>query len=332
MVIVCLIVCAGTGLWVKSYLSEPLHFSGDEYRLEVVKGSSLESVAVRLAGDKLLRYPGIFTLIGRISGKAERIQAGEYALTAGVTPGSLLEQLVDGRVKLHSLTIVEGWTVSDLLDAMRHHPVVEQTLEIESPMELVDLLDLDYAHPEGVFFPDTYKFPQGTTDIELLRRAYDLMQQRLIQAWDNRQPGLILTDPYQVLIMASIVERESALGSERPEIAGVFLRRLEKNMRLQTDPTVIYGLGASFDGNLTRDHLKADTPYNTYRRRGLPPTPIALPSESALAAVVNPSPGDSLYFVATGRSDGSHYFTATLDEHNAAVARYLAFLREEKSQ
>jgi UPF0755 protein len=331
-VVVCLSLLAGAGLWVNAYLSEPLRLSGDAYRLDVIKGSSLRSVALALADDGLLRHPGIFALIGRISGKAERIQAGEYALTPVTTPASLLDQMVDGRVKLYSLTVVEGWTVSDLLDTLRRHPALEQTLDIEAPIDLVDLLDLNYAHPEGVFFPDTYKFPRGTTDAELLRRAYDLMQTHLARAWENRQPDLILTNPYEALIMASIVERESALESERPEIAGVFLRRLEKNMRLQTDPTVIYGLGSSFDGNLTRDHLKTDGPYNTYKRRGLPPTPIALPSESALAAAVNPSAGDSLYFVATGHSDGSHYFTATLDEHNAAVARYLAYMRQEKGR
>lgn len=332
LIIACLSGGAGIGLWVNAFLSEPLQLSGDEYRLDVIKGSSLRSVAVALADDGLLRHPRIFALIGRISGKAERIQAGEYALTPEVTPGSLLDQMVDGRVKLHSLTIVEGWTVSDLLGAIRRHPALEQTLEIETPVDLIDLLDLKYEHPEGVFFPDTYKFPRGTTDAELLGRAYDLMQVHLARAWENRRPGLVLTDPYQALIMASIVERESALASERPEIAGVFLRRLEKNMRLQTDPTVIYGLGSSFDGNLTRDHLETDNPYNTYKRKGLPPTPIALPSQSALAAAVNPSPGESLYFVATGRSDGSHYFTATLEEHNAAVARYLAYLRKEKNR
>jgi UPF0755 protein len=319
-------------VWVNAYLSEPLALSGEEYRLDVIKGSSLGSVAAALADDGVLRHPRVFTLVGRISGQAERIQAGEYALIPGVTPTSLLDQLIEGRTKLYSITIIEGWTVAELIDAIRLHPALTQTMTIESPMELSALLNLDYSHPEGLFFPDTYRFPRGTTDVELLRQAHGLMQQHLARAWDGRQGGLVLTDPYEALIMASIVERESALQSERPKIAGVFLRRLEKGMRLQTDPTVIYGLGESFDGNLTRAHLQADTPYNTYRRGGLPPTPIALPSASALEAAVNPSPGDSLYFVATGRDDGSHYFTATLEEHNAAVARYLAFRRKERGR
>jgi UPF0755 protein len=330
--VIVLALGAGAGFWLSAYMEAPLTLAEEEYSLDVVKGSALGTVAATLADDGLLRYPRLFALVGRLSGKAERIQAGEYTLTNGVTPTLLLDQLVEGRIKLHSITIVEGWTVSELIDAIRQHPAVEQTLEFESPMALVDLLELNYQHPEGLFFPDTYRFPRGTTDAELLDQAYELMQQQLARAWQNRQPGLILTDPYEALIMASIVERESALQSERPEIAGVFLRRLEKGMRLQTDPTVIYGLGDSFDGNLTRAHLQADTPYNTYRRKGLPPTPIALPSESALDAAVNPSPGDTLYFVATGRDDGSHYFTATLEEHNAAVARYLAFMRKERNR
>jgi UPF0755 protein len=330
--VIVLALGAGAGFWLSAYMEAPLTLAEEEYSLDVVKGSALGTVAATLANDGLLRYPRLFALVGRLSGKAERIQAGEYTITNGVTPTLLLDQLVEGRIKLHSITIVEGWTVSELIDAIRQHPAVEQTLEFDSPIVLVDLLELNYQHPEGLFFPDTYRFPRGTTDAELLGQAYELMQQQLARAWQNRQPGLILTDPYEALIMASIVERESALQSERPEIAGVFLRRLEKGMRLQTDPTVIYGLGDSFDGNLTRAHLQADTPYNTYRRKGLPPTPIALPSESALAAAVNPSPGDTLYFVATGRDDGSHYFTATLEEHNAAVARYLAFMRKERNR
>ncbi len=326
-----LAIVAGLGIWVGAYQARPLNISGHHYVLDVVKGSSLESVARSLAADGVLRYPGVFTLLGRISGKAERIHAGEYALTAETTPGSLLAQLVDGRVKLHSLTVVEGWTVSELLDAVGRHPAIRQTLSISTPVDLIEALELDESHPEGLFFPDTYRFPRGTTDAELLLRAYDFMQEHLARAWTDRQGGLSLTDPYEVLILASIVERESALESERPEVAGVFLRRLEKGMRLQTDPTVIYGLGPAFDGNLTRRHLAAeDNPYNTYVRRGLPPTPIALPSENALRAAVNPSPTDALYFVATGKNDGSHYFTATLEEHNAAVARYLAYMRKAR--
>ena len=318
-------------IWARAYQGQPLHLPADVYVLDVVKGSSLKAVARQLGDDGVLQYPRAFELLGRLSRKAERIQAGEYELTTGVTPGSLLDQLVNGRVKLHALTVVEGWTVSDLLAAIVRHTAIRHTLDIDTATELVDVLELDYAHPEGLFFPETYWFARGTTDKELLLRAYDLMQDRLAEAWANRQVRQTgLNSPYEALIMASIVERESALDSERREVAGVFVRRLEKGMRLQTDPTVIYGIGPSFDGNLTRRHLAEDTPYNTYVRKGLPPTPIALPSQSALSAAVSPLPGDSLYFVATGREDGSHYFTATLEEHNEAVRRYLAYLRQAR--
>jgi UPF0755 protein len=217
----------------------------------------------------------------------------------------------------------------ELLDAIRAHPAIRQTLEVEEPADLAMAIGIEQAHAEGWFFPDTYRFPRGTADVDLLRRAHRVMQEQLSEAWDQRLPGLVLTDPYEALILASIIERETALESERPEIAGVFIRRLEKGMRLQTDPTVIYGLGSEFTGNLTRKHLESDTPYNTYTRSGLPPTPIAMPGRAALHAAVNPAPGDALYFVATGRDDGSHYFTATLSEHNAAVAKYLKQLREK---
>jgi UPF0755 protein len=218
----------------------------------------------------------------------------------------------------------------ELLEALAGHPAVRQTLELDSPAELGTVLDLGYPHPEGLFFPDTYRFPRDTPDVELLRQAHELLMVRLNEAWSGRDPRGVLAEPYDGLILASIIERESALDRERPQIAGVFIRRLEQGMRLQTDPTVIYGLGESFDGNLTRRHLQSDTPYNTYVRKGLPPTPIALPGDSALQAMAHPEPGDALYFVATGRGDGSHYFTATLEEHNAAVARYLAALKQQK--
>jgi UPF0755 protein len=327
MVVVVLIAAGGAAAWTDAFLNNPLNIRGSAYLLDVGKGRSMTSVTNELSGAGILDYPRIFALYGRMSDLASRIQAGEYEIKAGTTPKTLLEQLVDGRVKLHALTVIEGWTVTELMNAVRSHPALEQTLELASPMDLVAAIGLVHPHPEGLFFPDTYRFPRGTTDAELLSRAYDLMQERLAEIWSDRRPELILKDPYEALILASIVERETALAGERPEVAGVFVRRLEKGMRLQTDPTVIYGLGPAFAGNLTRKHLESDSPYNTYTRQGLPPTPIALPSEAALRAVVNPAPGDALYFVATGRPDGSHYFTATLSEHNAAVSRYLDYLR-----
>ncbi len=328
--IVAVLAVVGAVLWLQEYLATPLNISQDGYTLIVERGNSLRGVATQLAEQDILRAPAIFSGYGRASGLAGRIQAGEYALQAGDTPHELFDKLVNGHVKLHSITIVEGWTVAELLEALNDHPAVRHTLEIESPNDLSKRLSLDYTHPEGLFFPDTYHFPRDTTDVELLQNAHELLLVRLQAVWSGREPRGVLTDPYAGLILASIVERETALEQERAKIAGVFIRRLERGMRLQTDPTVIYGLGDTFDGNLTRRHLKTDTPYNTYTRNGLPPTPIALPGEGALQAMAHPEAGDALYFVATGRTDGSHYFTATLEEHNAAVKRFLAMLRQQK--
>ena len=328
LIFILIMIAAGcAAVWANSFINAPLRIGSSEYLLTVSKGVSLTSVANTLAGEDILSYPRVFALYGRATDLASRIQAGEYEVKVGTPPKSLLAQLVEGRVKLHTLTVVEGWTVAELLNALRAHPAIEMTLEIDSPLDLVDAMALEYPHPEGLFFPDTYRFPRGTADVDLLGRAYSLMQERLAEAWSERSSELILKDPYEALILASIVERETALASERPEVAGVFVRRLAKGMRLQTDPTVIYGLGEAYNGNLTRKHLDSDSPYNTYTRRGLPPTPIALPGVGALRAAVNPAAGDALYFVATGRPDGSHYFTATLSEHNAAVGRYLDYLR-----
>ncbi len=327
------VVIAGVALlgifaWFRGYIAAPLMLpaTGDVFVVE--RGDTLRRVAGRLADRGVLRVPAAFAAYGRLSGRAERIQAGEYALMPGDTPAMLLNMLVQGRVKLHSITIVEGWTVAELRKALAAHPAIRQTLEPGTPAELSAALGLDYPHAEGLFFPETYRFARDTPDVELLRQAHDLLRKRLDAAWVGREPHAVLAGPYEGLILASIIERESALDSERPEIAGVFIRRLERGMRLQTDPTVIYGLGDAFNGDLTRRDLQTETPYNTYLRRGLPPTPIALPGESALQAMAHPAPGDSLYFVATGRGDGSHFFTATLEEHNAAVARYLANLRQ----
>lgn len=327
-----MLVAAAAAWWANARLNAPLQLPEGGLTLEIVRGSSLTSVAGGLAAQGVLEAPRLLAWYGRLNGKAARIQAGEYVLEPGTTAVSMLERFVDGRVRLHALTVVEGWTVLELLAALAEHPALEQTLEAATPEQLASALSLEYPHAEGWFFPDTYRFPRGTTDVELLGVAHALMNEKLADAWATRAVDTGLQDPYEALILASIVERESALASERPQVAGVFTRRLARGMRLQTDPTVIYGLGAAFDGNLTRRHLETDTPYNTYVRKGLPPTPIALPGEGALRAAVNPAAGDALYFVATGRDDGSHVFTATLEEHNAAVALYLAELRRRRTE
>jgi UPF0755 protein len=254
------------------------------------------------------------------------LKAGEYRLTPGLTPPSLLDLLESGRVVLHKVTLVEGWTVLDILRAIRAEPALTRTLSATSASDLAKELELPWQSAEGAFLPETYLFARGESDRELLTRAHDALRERLERAWEGRRAGLPLGNPYELLTLASIVERETALASERPLIAGVFIRRLRAGMRLQTDPTVIYGLGTRFDGNLTRLDLETDSPWNTYTRAGLPPTPIAAPSGAAIDASARPADGTALFFVATGKGDGSHRFSDTLSQHEAAVRDYLAAL------
>lgn len=324
-----LALAAGLGWFAQSVLRQPLKVPDGVYVLDVPSGSSLQSVAAQLAAAGLLQYPRILLGYAQLTGAAQSIKAGEYEVVPGTTPLGLLRQLVEGRVRLHSLTIVEGWSLRDLHRALRKNAAIRQTLATDDPQALARALELPSPHAEGWFFPDTYRFARGTTDREILAMAHERMKIVLDRAWADRRSDLPLSSPYEALILASIVEKETRLDRERPKIAGVFLRRLETGMRLQTDPTVIYGLGADFDGDLTRRQLLRDTPYNTYTRMGLPPSPIAMPGESSVLAAVHPEQTDALYFVASGDQDGSHVFSATLREHNAAVRRYLAATKEE---
>ena len=306
-------------------LNTPLLLPAEGIRVEVAGGASLRRVTEQLAERQLLAHPWLLAAYGRVTGEATRIRAGEYDLLPGITPVSLLEKLVSGQVHLHQLTVVEGTRFSDLLAALRAHPAIARS-DLDG-IAIMAALGEPGVHPEGQFFPDTYKFPKGTTDVELLRLAHEALVSRLDAAWQQRNKDIQLRTPYEALILASIIEKETALATERRLIAGVFHQRLRRNMRLQTDPTVIYGLGDTYDGNLRRLDLERDTPYNTYTRNGLPPTPIALPGAASLEAAVTPELGDAIYFVATGRGDGSHYFSATLEEHERAVRDYLRQLR-----
>jgi UPF0755 protein len=321
-----LAILAG-GLWLRSYLHAPLPAAASGYRLEVPAGASLSSIARQLAIDGVISAPGILSLYGRLTGRASRIKAGEYVLGTGLTVQALLAELVAGRVRLHSFTLVEGWTVAEILAALQKSAVIQTTLQAADATTLATQLGLEVASAEGQFLPETYLFPRGTTDAELLRMAHAGLQKALAAAWEGRDPELPLKSPQELLVLASIIERETALAVERPLIAGVFVRRLKEGMLLQTDPSVIYGVGTAFDGNLTRRHLETDTPWNTYTRPGLPPTPIAAPGADALLAAAHPAPGTALFFVATGKGDGSHYFSATLAEHQKAVRLYLAALQ-----
>ncbi len=325
-----LLACAA--LWhTHRYLHSPLDVppAGTDFTIPV--GAAFATVSDELARQGILQRPEVFRLYARFSGRATEIHAGEYHIEAGVTPAQLLEKFVAGDVLLYSLTIIEGWNVRELLQAMAKHPEISMTMSDEDWPAVLEKLGSEYAHPEGLFLPETYRFPSGITDVDLLRQAYRLMQLTLAEEWQQRAQDLPLASPYEALILASIVEKETGRADERARIAGVFVRRLQTSMRLQTDPTVIYGVGKAFDGNLTRRHLRTDTEYNTYTRHGLPPTPIALPGRAAIHAALQPTDGNEVFFVATGLGDGSHKFSVTKDEHDAAVREYLARQRAARA-
>jgi UPF0755 protein len=265
-------------------------------------------------------HPLALVALARWQGVDRAIKAGNYELHSGITLPQLLSKLTQGDVTQTSLTVVEGATFADFVKTLRDSRDVTRSLVDLPDAELLAKLAIDAPHPEGQFFPDTYFFAAGTSDAALLKRAHRLLAERLAAAWDKRAPNVPLATPYEALILASVVEKETGRAVDRPLVASVFVNRLRKGMRLQSDPTVIYGMGAAFDGNLRRRDLDTDTPYNTYTRAGLPPTPIALPSQASLEAVTNPPATDYLYFVARG--DGTSEFTTNLADHNRAVARY----------
>lgn len=310
------------GAWlvgdVERFMKTPMDVPAEGYSLLVERGGTLREVADRLAADRLLSRPLYLVYRARWDGRDRRIRAGEYLLPAGATPSRLLEMMVDGEVVHHSVTLVEGWTWRRALAEIRSHPKVRRTLGDDVPgSEVARALDLPSPDPEGWFLPDTYLFPRGTEDLELLRTAHRAMLALLDAEWPGRAEGLPYEDRYRALVLASIVEKETGVPEERARVAGVFVRRLQRGMPLEADPTVIYGLGSGFDGRLTRRDLRRDTPYNTYLHRGLTPTPIALPGAAALRAALHPADGDELFFVASG--DGGHVFSRTLSEHRAAV-------------
>ena len=315
---------------VNDFMASPLSVPDGGIEFEIPPGSSFASVSNNLVSAELIPDDRWLRLYVRWHDKGGAIQAGDYLIEPGLTPKSLLEQFTNGAVRLYAFTLVEGRNFREVLQALHANDAVKATMSDEDWPALLESLGAEVIHPEGLFLPETYRFPRGTTDRDLLKQAYALMQNVLSEEWDKRSSESPMRSPYEALILASIVEKETARADERPKIAGVFARRLQKRMRLQTDPTVIYGIGPAFDGNLTRKHLKTDTPYNTYTRHGLPPTPIAMPGRAAINAALNPEDGTELYFVATGLADGSHKFSATKAEHDAAVAEYLAELRRKR--
>lgn len=312
-------VAAGAAAWWWVTHS-PLPLPQQPFAFSVRSGATLHAVARELAAAGVLPADWTLVALGRFEGVDRTIKAGNYEIPAGTTLAGLLAKLTQGDALQTSLTIVEGWSVGDLREALRADGEVAQASVGLADSDLMRAIGATMAQPEGWFFPDTYYFAPGTTDVSILARAHRTMLQRLDAAWAARAPGLPLASPYEALILASIVEKETGRAADRPLIASVLINRLQRGMRLQADPTVIYGLGAHFDGNLSRLNLDTDTAYNTYTRDGLPPTPIALPSQPSLDAVLHPPPTPYLYFVARG--NGSSEFSANLAEHNRAVAKY----------
>jgi len=320
----------GLAVSYRSFMSTPVDVPEEGLEFTIPSGSAFSSVAAELEREGVIDSADWLKLHARLTGQAGKVQAGEYRIARGTLPADLFRQFISGEVILYGFTIVEGWNRWELQAALAAEPRLVKTLEKADWPAFLAELGADAVSPEGLFLPETYRFPANTTDRELLKQAYDLMQETLAEAWPDRATGLPLESPYEALVLASIIEKETAKPDERPAIAGVFIRRLERGMRLQTDPTVIYGIGPDFNGNLTRRDLRTDTPYNTYTRGGLPPTPIAMPGRAAIEAALHPAAGDTLYFVATGLGDGSHAFSATKEEHDRAVQAYLRRLREQR--
>jgi UPF0755 protein len=302
------------------YLDRALPLPSSPFDFEVPAGATLGQVARDLTAAGVLPHPAPLVALARVRSADRAIKAGNYEFVQGITLPGLLARLTQGEVTQVAITFAEGTTLRDLREALRARGDVAQETAALTDAELLAKLGIAAPHPEGQFFPDTYFFAAGSADAAILSRAHRLLRERLDAAWARRAPDLPLATPYEALILASIVEKETGRPAERPLVASVFVNRLRLGMKLQTDPTVIYGLGASFDGNLRKRDLEADGPYNTYTRAGLPPTPIALPSQASLEAVVNPPATKYLYFVARG--DGTSEFTTNLPDHNRAVARF----------
>lgn len=322
-----LIMVAGSGYYIWQWMNTPHKVAPEHQSFTIERGASLYAVANELHEKQLIRWPRAWVFYARIKDLAS-IKAGEYKLSEKESPLSLLSRFQEGDVKQYRITLVEGLAFKKILENLHNHDRIESVLKGKNHEEILKILDLpgDVKHPEGWFFPETYQFTSGDSDVDILRRAHRKMVNVLDFEWKNRDSDLPYKTPYEALIMASIVEKETGAAFERKQIAGVFVRRLKKKMRLQTDPTIIYGLGDSYDGDIKRVHLKQKTPYNTYVIDGLPPTPIASPGQHAINAALNPDSGKTLYFVARG--DGTHHFSKTLKEHNRAVNRYQKKPRE----
>lgn len=320
LIVLGLLGFAGLAAWMAWFSLRPLQLPSVPYEFTIPPGASLHKLASQLEEAGVLQDELRFRLLGRVMGHAGKLQAGTYSLDRPVTPLELLGKIVRGEVIRGVVLFIEGWNIREVRRELARNPQLEHRLLDMTDADLLAAIGAEEGHPEGLFFPNTYYFSPHSPDIEVLRRAYQLQRQKLLAAWETRAPGLPYKTPYEALVMASIIEKETGAAEERPLIAAVFVNRLNRGMRLQTDPTVIYGMGSKFDGNLRKADLQRDTPYNTYTRAGLPPTPIAMPGEESIRAALNPADSKDLYFVSRG--DGTHVFSATLEAHNRAVNRF----------
>ena len=323
-IVLALLVTAGLGY----YVNRPMLLPVTPLVFDLKQGSSLKSTARELQQAGLLQQDWTFVWLARLFGKSTQLKAGNYVLEHPVSPLELLEIISKGEVSQRQLSVIEGWTFKEFRDALNSNPDIVHDTASLSDTEILQRIGATENHPEGLFFPDTYYFAAGSNDLIIFKRAYQTMQKHLQQTWLTRAPGLPLQSPYQALILASIVEKETGTASDRAMIAGVFVNRLRKGMLLQTDPAVIYGMGDKFDGNLRKRDLLKNTTYNTYLHAGLTPTPIALPGLAALQSALHPAQTDALYFVSRG--DGSSQFSTTLTAHNRAVDRYQKQYRSKK--
>lgn len=304
----------------------PLQPPTQDPLLRVRAGDSIDGISHELQKRGVIQYAWPLSVYARVKKLAEQLQVGDYLLSANITGFELIENIAHGKVIQYRLTVIEGSTFRDLQIALAEHPHIIQTLHGRTPESIATLLGIE-GHPEGQFLPDTYYFSGETRDIDLLKRLHQKMQNTLDELWAQRSSGLPMKSPYEALILASLIEKETSLPEERAQIAGVFIRRLQQNMRLQTDPSVMYGVAPDYRSELTRSQLRTDTRYNTYTRHGLPPTPIALPSRASIEAALHPAAGSSLYFVANG--NGGHTFSDTYAEHLKAVKTYRDFQKRK---
>jgi UPF0755 protein len=315
-----LIVCIPFVVWMLYFLISPLHINKADTAIEIEPGSSLRSIAFQLVDDKVLNEPWRFIILAKILGQSRKLRPGNYNLNPNITPYQLLLSFLEGRATEGSITFIEGQDLQSMLDKIKANDAIKKTMKPYDTKAIALALGISIDSVEGQLFPDTYYFSRNTPDIEILRRAYKAMQKKLNYEWERRAQDVPYKNSYEALIMASIIEKETGKSIEAGQIAGVFLHRLKIGMKLQSDPTVIYGLGKKFNGDLTKKDLMTDTPFNTYTREGLPPSPITMPSLVSIRAALHPTKTDALYFV--GKGDGTHYFSASLSEHNEAVKRY----------